>query len=62
MYSKIQIESKKTFEGKLEKFENETIYINDIKLNKIIEIPLNKLKKANIVYKMPTGALNSEEE
>ncbi len=62
VYSKIQIESKKTFEGKLENFENETIYVNDIKLNKIIEIPLNKLKKANIVYKMPTGALNSEEE
>lgn len=62
VYSKNQIEGKKVFEGKLENFENEIIYLNDIKLNKLIEIPLTKLKKANIVYKMPNEALNSEEE
>ena len=62
VYSKNQIEGKKVFEGKLKKFENEIIYLDDIKLNKLIEIPLTKLKKANIVYKMPNEALNSEEE
>lgn len=62
IYSKNQIEGKKVFEGKLKKFENEIIYLDDIKLNKLIEIPLTKLKKANIVYKMPNEALNSEEE
>ena len=62
VYSKNQIEGKKVFEGKFKKFENEIIYLDDIKLNKLIEIPLTKLKKANIVYKMPNEALNSEEE
>lgn len=62
VYSKNQIEGKKVFEGKLKKFENEIIYLDDIKLNSLIEIPLTKLKKANIVYKMPNEALNSEEE
>ena len=62
VYSKNQIEGKKVFEGKLKKFENEIIYLDDIKLNRLIEIPLTKLKKANIVYKMPNEALNSEEE
>ena len=62
VYSKNQIEGKKVFEGKLKKFENEIIYLDDIKLNRLIEIPLTKLKKANIVYKMPNEALNGEEE
>lgn len=60
LYSKIQIENKKTFEGKLEKFENNTIFINDINLNKMVEVPLDKLKKANIIYDI--SAINSKEE
>lgn len=62
VYSKIQIENKKTFEGKLEKYENGTIFLNDISLNKIIEIPIDKIKKSNLIYTMPNGILNSEEE
>lgn len=60
LYSKIQIENKKTFEGKLEKFENNTIFINDINLNKMVEVPLDKLKKANIIYDI--SLINSKEE
>lgn len=62
VYSKVQIENKKTFEGKLEKYENGTIFINDQILNKIVEIPIDKIKKSNLIYKMPNGILNGEEE
>jgi len=27
-----------------------------------VEIPLSKLKKANLIYELPNGILNSEEE
>ena len=60
--NKSQIESKKTFEGKLEKFQNETIYVLDEKLEKTVEIPINKLKKSKLIYEMPNGILKSEEE
>ncbi len=62
VYTKSQIESKKTFEGKLEKFQNETIYVLDEKLEKTVEIPINKLKKSKLIYEMPNGILKSEEE
>lgn len=62
LYSKSQIESKKTFEGKLEKFENEIIFLNDENLGKIVEIPISKLKKANIVYEFSKEIFNEEEK
>ena len=62
VYSKSRIEEKKTFEGKLEKFENDTIFLNDINIRKIIEIPLSKLKKANLIYELPNDTLEKEEE
>ncbi len=62
VYSKSRIEEKKTFEGKLEKFENDTIFLNDINIGKIIEIPLSKLKKANLIYELPNDTLEKEEE
>ena len=62
VYSKSRIEEKKTFEGKLEKFENDTIFLNDINIGKIVEIPLSKLKKANLTYELPNDTLEKEEE
>ena len=62
VYSKSRIEDKKTFEGKLEKFENDTIFLNDINIGKIVEIPLSKLKKANLIYELPNDTLEKEEE
>jgi len=62
VYSKSRIEEKKTFEGKLEKFENDTIFLNDINIGKIVEIPLSKLKKANLIYELPNDTLEKEEE
>ena len=62
VYTKSQIENKKTFEGKIEKFENNTIFLLDENLGKTVEIPINKLKKSNLIYEMPRGILNSEEE
>lgn len=62
VYTKSQVEGKKTFQGKLEKFEDDIIYITDEKLGKIIGIPLNKLKKSNLIYEMPSGILDSKEE
>ena len=62
VYSKSRIEEKKTFEGKLEKFENDTIFLNDINIEKIVEIPLSKLKKANLIYELPNDTLEKEEE
>lgn len=62
VYSKSRIEEKKTFEGKLEKFENDTIFLNDINIGKIVEIPLTKLKKANLIYELPNDTLEKEEE
>lgn len=59
LYSKTKIEDKKIFEGKLEDFKDNVIYIFDKNINKMIEIPLNKLKKANIIYKITN---DSEEE
>ena len=43
IYTKSQIEGKKTFEGKLEKFENETIFLLD-STEKVYEIPFSKFK------------------
>ena len=60
--AKINIEGAKKFIGKLEKFENDTVFLLDDKLEKIVEIPLSKLKKANLIYELPNGILNSEEE
>ena len=60
--AKSNIEGVKRFLGKLEKFENDTVFLLDDKLEKIVEIPLSKLKKANLIYELPNGILNSEEE
>lgn len=62
VYVKSKIEGKKTFEGILEKCENGVIFIQDERLEKLIEIPIIKLKKSNIVYELPNDILNSEEE
>jgi len=56
------LRTKEKFIGKLEKFENDTVFLLDDKLEKIVEIPLSKLKKANLIYELPNGILNSEEE
>ena len=61
IYTKSQIEGKKTFEGKLEKFENETIFLLD-DTGKVYEIPFSKLKKSNLIYEIPANILESEEE
>ena len=60
--AKSNIEGTKKFIGKMEKFEDDTIFLLDDKLEKIVEIPLSKLKKANLIYELPNGILNSEEE
>ena len=60
--AKSNIDGVKKFLGKLEKFENDTVFLLDDKLEKIVEIPLSKLKKANLIYELPNGILNSEEE
>ena len=60
--AKSNIEGTKKFIGKLEKFEDDTVFLLDDKLEKIVEIPLSKLKKANLIYELPNGILNSEEE
>ena len=46
----------------IKKFQNETIYVLDEKLEKTVEIPINKLKKSKLIYEMPNGILKSEEE
>jgi len=51
IYTKSQVEEKKTFEGKLEKFENETIFLLD-DTGKVYEIPFSKLKKSNLIYEI----------
>ena len=60
--AKSNIEGTKKFIGKMEKFEDDTIFLLDDKLEKIVEIPLSKLKKANLIYELPNDILNSEEE
>ena len=50
IYTKSQIEGKKTFEGKLEKFENETIFLLD-STEKVYEIPFSKLKKSHMKFR-----------
>ena len=62
VHTKSNIEGTKKFIGKLEKFENSTIFISDVKLEKVVQIPLEKLKKANLVYEIPNGILDSEED
>ena len=62
VHTKSNIEGTKKFIGKLEKFENNTIFISDVKLEKVVQIPLEKLKKANLVYEIPNGILDSEED
>lgn len=61
IYTKSQVEEKKTFEGKLEKFENETIFLLD-DTGKVYEIPFSKLKKSNLIYEISANILESEEE
>ena len=61
IYTKSQVEEEKTFEGKLEKFENETIFLLD-DTGKVYEIPFSKLKKSNLIYEIPANILESEEE
>lgn len=61
IYTKSQIEGKKTFKGKLEKFENETIFLLD-STEKVYEIPFSKLKKSHLIYEIPVNILESEEE
>lgn len=61
IYTKSQVEEKKTFEGKLEKFENETIFLLD-DTGKVYEIPFSKLKKSKLIYEIPANILESEEE
>ena len=61
IYTKSQIEGKKIFEGKLEKFENETIFLLD-STEKVYEIPFSKLKKSHLIYEIPVNILESEEE
>ena len=61
IYTKSQVEEKKTFEGKLEKFENETIFLLD-DTGKVYEIPFSKLKKSNLIYEIPANILEREEE
>ena len=57
-----KLKKEKTFEGKLEKFENDTIFLNDQNIGKTVEIPLSKLKKANLIYELPNDTLEKEEE
>ena len=61
IYTKSQVEEKKTLEGKLEKIENETIFLLD-DTGKVYEIPFSKLKKSNLIYEIPANILESEEE
>ncbi len=44
------IEGTKSFEGKLEDFKDDNIYLNDKKIGKV-EIPLSKVKNANNIFK-----------
>ena len=49
IFTKSQFDGKKSFEGIIHKFENDTIYLemeNDV----ILEIPISKMKKANLVF------------
>lgn len=62
VYSKIQIEGKKTFEGRLENFKDDIIFLTDEKLNATVEIPISKIKKSNLVYEFSEEILNREEE
>ena len=51
IFTKSQFDCKKSFEGIIHKFENDTIYLemeNDV----ILEIPISKMKKANLVYEL----------
>ena len=50
------------FLGERINVEDDTVFLLDDKLEKIVEIPLSKLKKANLIYELPNGILNSEEE
>lgn len=52
LYSTIQINKKKKFEGDLLKFEDDTVIMKDDLSNEIVEIPLSKVKKAHIVYEI----------
>ena len=52
IFTKSQFDGKKSFEGIIDKFEDDTIYLK-IDNEKILEIPLVKLKKANLVYELP---------
>ena len=51
IFTKSQFDGKKSFEGIIHKFENDTICLemeNDV----ILEIPISKMKKANLVYEL----------
>lgn len=45
---KHKIDEKKSIEGILEKFENETVYVESE--GKLVEIPFKEIKKANLVF------------
>lgn len=51
MFTKSQFDGKKSFEGVIHKFENDTIYLK-MENDTILEIPISKMKKANLVYEL----------
>lgn len=54
MFTKSQFDGKKSFEGVIHKFENDTIYLK-MENDTILEIPISKMKKANLVYELTSG-------
>lgn len=46
------IENTKSFEGILEDFKENVVYLNDKTLNKVVEIPLAKIKSAKLVFNL----------
>ena len=51
MFTKSQFDGKKSFEGVIHKFENDIIYLK-MENDTILEIPISKMKKANLVYEL----------
>lgn len=52
LYSTIQINGKKKFEGVLLNFEEDKVIMRDNLTGDIVEVPLSKVKKSHIVYAM----------
>lgn len=46
------IENTKSFEGILEDFKDGTVYLNDKVIEKIIEIPVEKIKSAKLIFNL----------